>query len=356
MDGLFLEPLKYYEKDAKARHSQNVSDFFDKLLAESEIDISANRTTAKAYRHEAKIVESIKNKIALFKTLRIVLIILAIIAVAVALYGIVSSDVTGTPKILMISIGFGVAVLFIVLIFTLINPRIKDNSALLSKHEKKANELLDTAYSQVAPLNALFDDSHTFELIEKTTPEISFDTSYDKTQELALRSEYNFVDGMDGGCSVVDILSGKLKDNPFVYYRYLRSYIGTKIYTGTLVITWTERYRDSKGNTHTRHRSQVLTATVSKPKPYYEVKTALGYGCAAASDLCFSRAPGHVERLSPKALERKIRSGEKKLQSKGRKAAGSFREMSNSEFDVIFGATNRDHEVQFRLMYTPLGQ
>ena len=50
MDGLFLEPLKYYEKDAKARHSQNVSDFFDKLLAESEIDISANRTTAKADR------------------------------------------------------------------------------------------------------------------------------------------------------------------------------------------------------------------------------------------------------------------------------------------------------------------
>ena len=30
--------------------------------------------------------------------------------------------------------------------------------------------------------------------------------------------------------------------------------------------------------------------------------------------------------------------------------------MANEEFDVLFGATDRDHEVQFRTMYTPLAQ
>ena len=38
------------------------------------------------------------------------------------------------------------------------------------------------------------------------------------------------------------------------------------------------------------------------------------------------------------------------------KNGGQFQEMANSEFDVLFGANDRDHEVQFRLMYTPLAQ
>ena len=38
------------------------------------------------------------------------------------------------------------------------------------------------------------------------------------------------------------------------------------------------------------------------------------------------------------------------------KKGGTFQEMANSEFDVLFGATDRDNEVEFRFMYTPLGQ
>ena len=30
--------------------------------------------------------------------------------------------------------------------------------------------------------------------------------------------------------------------------------------------------------------------------------------------------------------------------------------MGNSEFEVLFGATNRNNEVQFRLLFTPLAQ
>lgn len=356
MNGLFYEPLKYYEQDAKQRHSQNVSEFFESLLNKSTVDVASNRETSKAYRHEMKIADGLKGKIRTLKIIRIILIALIAVAVAVAVIGSMREDATGTENAITVAVCFGVIVAIILVIFLVINRLIKSNDTVLQTHLKKADELLSLAYSQVSSLNALFDDSHTFELIEKTTPEISFDSAYNKSQELALREEYDFADGMDGGCSVYDILSGKLMENPFVYFRYHRCYMGNATYIGTLVISWTESYRDSKGNVRTRLRTQTLTASVVKPKPYYETKTVLGYGCGAAGDLSFSREPGHAERLSKRALERKIRSGEKKLQSKGRKATNNFREMSNSEFDVIFGASNRDHEVQFRIMYTPLGQ
>ena len=96
-----------------------------------------------------------------------------------------------------------------------------------------------------------------------------------------------------------------------------------------------------------------------KPKPFYSFNTFLAFGNQAAPDLNFSRENCHFERLSEKALERKIKRGENKLQrqaSKAMKNGGQFQEMANSEFDVLFGANDRDHEVQVRLMYTHLAQ
>ena len=50
---------------------------------------------------------------------------------------------------------------------------------------------------------------------------------------------------------------------------------------------------------------------------------------------------------------------EKKLKKKAEKSLNSgksFTEMSNTKFDVLFDATNRDNEQQFRVMFTPLAQ
>ena len=63
--------------------------------------------------------------------------------------------------------------------------------------------------------------------------------------------------------------------------------------------------------------------------------------------------------LNEKELRKKVKSGEKDLKKMARKATkegGTFQEMANSEFEVLFGAQDRDNEVQFRLMFTPLAQ
>ena len=49
----------------------------------------------------------------------------------------------------------------------------------------------------------------------------------------------------------------------------------------------------------------------------------------------------------------------KKLEKKSRKSVNqgtNYTVFGNSEFEVLFGATNRNHEVQFRLLFTPLAQ
>ena len=83
------------------------------------------------------------------------------------------------------------------------------------------------------------------------------------------------------------------------------------------------------------------------------------YGNEAAPDLTFSREPTHANELNEKELERKIKRGKKKLAKKTRDAIAQgkrFTEMGSAEFDVLFGATDRNNEVQFRLLFTPLAQ
>jgi hypothetical protein len=83
------------------------------------------------------------------------------------------------------------------------------------------------------------------------------------------------------------------------------------------------------------------------------------YGAQAAPDLTFSRRAAHHERLSEKEVERRVRAGERELLKRAEESTmegGDFREMTNTEFDVLFGALDRTDEVEFRLMYTPLAQ
>jgi hypothetical protein len=196
-------------------------------------------------------------------------------------------------------------------------------------------------------------------LIEKTIPDFSFDMHFTKAHEELLKKQHDFYDTCNEDTSMLETLAGRFAGNPFLFCRRKRHEMSQKTYVGRLVISWTETYRDSKGQMRTQRRTQTLHASVVKPYPVYCAQSYLCYGSQAAPDLSFTRAPQHSEDLNEKQREKKIKRGIKRLQKKTRKAAskgGTFQEMANSEFDVLFGALDRDHEVQFRLMYTPLAQ
>jgi len=109
----------------------------------------------------------------------------------------------------------------------------------------------------------------------------------------------------------------------------------------------------------TNHHSQVLTATVNKPCPRYYEQPYLVYANNAAPDLIFSRQDSDAEHMTEKQVDKKVAKDIKKLSKKSEKSitkGENYTVLSNSEFEVLFGATNRNNEVQFRLLFTPLAQ
>lgn len=355
---MLLEPLKFYGQTGKATHEKNTSDYFDELVTRSGIDVEANRKTVAAYRKQMEAVAAAEDKVSKYKTYKTLLIIGIIIGAIVSLWSFWKFEDTAGVASAMLSGGAAAVVMFAVLLKKVVNPRIRDSSAHLETLREKAAKIKAEAQAQMAPLNALFSSRDTFRLIEKTIPEFSFDDCFTKEHEAYFIRMNDFVDLSTNETTMINTLAGRFAGNPFLYCQRLVHEMGLETYTGTLVITWTESYYVN-GQHQTRTRSQTLCATVTKPKPRYYYNTYLGYGCQAAPELSYSREPQHWERCSERELEKKIKSGEKqlhKMTANAVKEGKFFQEMDNVEFEVLYGAQNRDHEVQFRVMFTPLGQ
>ena len=348
------EPLKYYETEGKEKHAANVEAYFEELKKRSGVDVEQNKRTVEKYRAKLKEIEKLKCKNFWLKFLRVILFITAGVGVISVLYGL------NTPEMWWIIIaGVAAAAVALLVIFLKLNKAIKHFDEKIEKEEALAEEIKNAAYAEMAPLNALFTRRDTFNLIEKTLPEISFDDYFSSERQLELTELYDYEPDNDDDKSVIDAISGKFGDKPFLYERYLVKEMRDETYHGYLTISWTETYRDSTGNTHTRTRTQTLHASVVKPKPYYYEDTFLSFGAQGAPDLSFTREGMHHEDKSERQINRLIKKGEKKLKKRAEEAMSrgeNFTEMANSEFDVLFGALNRNHEVQFRMMFTPLAQ
>jgi len=352
-----FEPLEYYINYGKEAHNRNVSEHFEALVKKSGVDENQNKATVKKYYDAQKQIELLKKKITRNKVFRILSIVLSALLFVVIIFA--SQNLSDVLKVVLPILALALGIFVIILTFKLTKKKLAALSETLEKQESIARKLLAEAEAQMAPLNALFSDSDTFTLIEKTLPQTQFDKQFLFENLEDLKNGYGFNGIIGNNSSVLDVVSGKLYKNPFLFERARNQEMGSHTYTGTLVISWTEYGRDSKGRTVRRRRTQTLVATVTKPKPVYNVTTLLSYGSQAAPNLCFSRENRHYEDLSEKQVEREVRKGERRLKKKAEKALSAgknFTEMSNTKFDTLFDATNRDNEQQFRIMFTPLAQ
>lgn len=359
MDDKVLEPVKYYERQGEQEHLDNINAYFNSLVDKSGVNIEANHQTVEKWKKEQEEIASISKYLKKFKTFRTLLIIGIVIGgiLTISSFGQFSDSVG--LGILLLILGIAAIVGSIIVMVKKVNPVIKNTEKVHQEHLEEAKKLENEGWAQMNDLNNLFSDEDCVRLIEKTLPDFSFDKNFSVKQEKLFVEKYDFQDLQTEESSMVDTLSGTYAGNPFLFGRRRIHRMGSQVYRGSLHITWTETYRDSDGNVKTRQKSETLHASVTKPKPYYSINTFLAFGNQAAPNLTFSRQTKHTENLSEKALERKIKKGERQLQKQAKKSiknGGNFQEMANSEFDVLFGATDRDNEVEFRLMYTPLGQ
>ena len=118
-------------------------------------------------------------------------------------------------------------------------------------------------------------------------------------------------------------------------------------------------YRDSNGKLCSSRVNETLHAEVKKPGPYYSTMVSLVYGNDAAPELIFHRKPaekGIFSAFFKKAKLAKKISTIRSQTNKAIKEGGTFQGLSNEEFDALFNALDRNNEIEFRLLFTPLAQ
>ncbi len=352
-------PLNYYLYDAKERHRQNVEQCLNEFTAKANVDRAQNAKTVEEYDKQVTKLNDLNKKVKKFKLTRgwCIFGIIAVFAIITILVG--SSSMMPALQGALIAFSLILSIVGIVLLCKKIKKKLKELDGWISTHQAKANVLLQEAYAQVKPLNDAFTDDVSLRLFEKTLPCVTFDREFSEPRLLQLVEDYGYSTHVSGNESIADTLSGELNDRPFLYDRRIIHTMGTKSYYGSLQISWSEQTTDKDGNTVTVTKSETLTATVVKPYPEYYVSTRLYYGHEAIPALRFSRTYQHVEDKTEKAIERKVEKGERKLlrmQEKSLKKGGDFAQVENTEFEVLFNATDRNDELDFREMFTVQAQ
>lgn len=326
MNSVIYDPLEDYENKLKHAHLNETNAFFERLVKESGVDIEGNRKTVCQYNVYKENLKNLRKKLNLWRFLRVLMCITVVLIPVVVLK---------------------------------ITPKIRGLREEIEKADDKAQELLELAYKQMLPLNSLFTDRDSLNIIHTAVPMLSFDEYFSVEKETDMKINYDLVIQGSNEKSTIDVLSGDYNENPFLFENQLIHTMGTQTYHGSKTISWTESYTDSSGKRQTRVRTETLHASVVKPKPYYNTRVVLHYGSQGAPDLTFSRDASHLDRKSEKAIERYVKRGEKKLKRLTDKAIrenDDFTSMSNSDFEVLFDALDRNNEVQFRALFTPLAQ
>ncbi len=359
-----LEPLKEYSRYQK-QFDDSVDKTFEDLVKKSNIDVEKNRNNVKMYDEADVEYKKEKKKLHTLRGWRSFLIFLSItcvIATAIGGFMIYIAKTIGASMlagILTVVIAPVILIASILIITLVLNKKIKLIKETVKVLKQNADLILEEAWKQMAPLNKLFNSDITNNLVNELDTVIQVDRYYSVLHEVYLHKYYKFPYFSNDNSSTINMVVGTITGNPFVISRELEVEMGMKTYEGSLVVTWTETRRDSQGKTYTVTHSQTLIATVTKPCPFYDTETFLVYCNESAPDLNFSRKP-QAHGKDDKQIERMVKRGEKKLakiaEDDMKHGDGSFVAMSDTEFDVLFGAFDRDNENQFRLLFTPLAQ
>ena len=363
-----LQPIKEYDGKFKYKIADTTKNYYKELVEKSGVDAAANKATVAEYDAVTSDLGDAHKEVKTGKIIRVVCIVLAVFTIILGIifsyvsYKVANGNTTTlslTASIILTVVFFLIAIGLIVFICLYLNKELERDTTRAKKLSSQANEVKKVAISQMNPLNRLFNDTISREIINSVTPNIQIDQNFSVEREQMFARHYGLSDIDNDYISTTRLLSGVIDGYPFLLERQKVQQMINKAYTGVRIVTWTERRRDSEGKMTTVRKSQTLTATILKPFPDYNDLTFLVYGNDLLSSLNFSRTPV-VNGKSESQIDKIVDRGEKKLVKRQDKAIksgeGTFTALANTEFEVLFGAYDRDDEVKFRMMYTPLAQ
>lgn len=358
---MIYRPREMYEKTLKKQYHEEAVRYFNELVEKAQVDEQANALHVKEYNKKVearKIKEKALNKVKAGKGWAIVGIVLGG-ALAVTFLVLCITGVVPPWGWALVAGGLAIVALMIVLLATRIKNAMKLAKEALEKALAEEKAALQRCYDDLAVLNSLYDWNMPQRIMTKVTPILQLDEHYTAKRDAELHQIYGLE---DDDVTTLQVLSGSIMQNPFILERVYEREIKDKEYTGTLTISWTTTYRDSKGNTQTQTHTQTLRASAYHPAPFFYKSTRLIYGNEAAPDLRFTRRPNPNSALEGKALQKYVDKRAKELAKKEKKdltdsdERTNFKAMGNDTFDALFDAIDRNHEVQFRLLFTALAQ
>lgn len=354
-------PLERYASEFKESFSRNASEFFDALVQRSGVDAAENKRLVQAYYRLSNEADRADSK----HSWLVFLIVLSVIALCLSGGLLIWSIVEKTlpfdwfmeNRTQNQCICGGLALLCGGLLFWLV-PAMKRQRQIRDEKRNAANEKRAEAQRQLDALNRLYTWDIPVRLFEKTVPNFKFDHFSSQARMLQFADEYGWDGKFDNETSVLFTQSGDLAGNPFAFCNLLSQYWGSETYYGSITIHWTTRERDSNGKLQTVHHSETLTASVTKPKPEYANHSILVYGNEAAPNLSFTRECSGLAQESGFWGSLKIRSERKKLErfSRNLTDASNYTMMANKEFETLFNTMDRNNEVEYRVLFTPLAQ
>lgn len=343
--------IKKYSNELKQKHRDNAEAYFNNLVEKSKVDIDGNKSLVKEIRKlesEKNLTQSKKNN---FSFLLVLLVVVGVISIIALIVSINNNTISIYYAFLIIGI-------VLILIFPLIkiSKKLKELKLLVESLEKSIDEKTNKAWAQMSPLNCLFENGVSNLLLSQTFPLIEMDKYFDYKRFDLLQAKYKLDDDRrDLNSSVLYCQSGQINGNPFLISCKKLFEMISKRYEGSITISWTTIDHEGHSVTH----SETLRASIDRPAPSYWKEHAIYYGNEAAPNLFFTRSPKFVDDFSEGKLERHIKSQTNKLERTARKSikkGGDLTLLANTDFEVLFNATNRNDEQEFRLLFTPFAQ
>lgn len=357
-------PYKEYYSNFKNLIDESSQKYFEELLKKSSVDLELDKELKKEHDKILNSLDAQGKLLKKKKNLKTFLIILAVLFGLFSIFSIgipayqLSQGINNYVLIIFIVLGvvlFGLMIFLIIYISKKLNVLIKNEQSLFDKITEDKNNLEKRMNINMSSLNNLFDYNMPNEIISRAIPIIKLDKNFDITKYSYLMDKYNFDTQFKKDESILACQSGEIEGNPFLIYRKLNTYMGSKKYTGSIVVT--VRYYDKEGHSHTR--SETLTASLTKPYPYYFEDTTLVYANEAAPNLSFSRRITLSKHLEKKELDKFVKNKKKefdKLATKELNKASGYTPLGNDTFEALFNCTDRDNEVEYRLLFTALAQ
>ncbi len=362
---VMVNPSKDYQDNVQALRDK-LDDHFNDITKKSNVDYKENKKLIQELSL-SKENHTEKNK-SINKNNKIASILYVVIGVdiffIISLFGgfIEYKETKKMFGALPLWTGFplmalAIAILILALLYIFLKLK-KENTKLKSKMILNVDEIeqkTTKAGNMMLPLLDYIKMGIAPSIINKVLPNVRINKTFSAEKALFMQEEYD-IKLYNKDISHVNVVSGLIINNPFLVLNYRMFYLDTITYTNSVDIEWSVYMN---GNTY--RRTQTLDASIIKPRPVYSHESEFIYTNDSAPNLNFSRQPSEYHKVAgePKLLEDYLRSAEHYLKELHQEAIiknHPFTPLNNIEFEIAFGALNRNNENEYRILFTPLAQ